>query len=289
MCRVPALAVSADAPPKTETPPHQTNVRVLNALTGELRCNVAVELSWTLSRLKLEIARLEGTPASEQQLLLPAGVAGAAGAASTLDPAGPAALGDALAGSEVVLMLRARKPGSPPASLRPGKVHISTEGAQEGGASQIVQWGVDTREFLKGSTCEVSPTFELRTGCARGGAPRAASFKLAVLPHRASSFRAAQGRGVIQLKCQSDPDPSWAPLRFRISLGAPTGDAAAGAAADAQDRPSVETHDFNQCAVWRAEGDPWHMSAAASAGSCARDRLAVVRLEVLDSAAPPPP
>uniref|UniRef100_A0A7S2QDG3 Ubiquitin-like domain-containing protein n=1 Tax=Zooxanthella nutricula TaxID=1333877 RepID=A0A7S2QDG3_9DINO len=248
------------------------NVKVLNALSGDVRCVLPVAPSWTLSRLRAELALREGTPAHEQRLLLP-GVPGQGSGPLEHDGQTPAF--EALAGSEVLHLLRvcaspAGDGGAAAAGLKPGALRVIDGAGQPGAPAQVVAWAIDAGAFLRGSPCEASPIFQLQTGTGL------AYFRLFVVPADGESFKGSKGRGRLQLKCQSDPTDAGAPLRFSVSVEGPVESCGSERFA----------HDFGYRALWKG---PAALAFAPDAAGAKVARLprgakVIVRLENFDCA-----
>lgn len=269
MCRL--AMPTADGKAATGAGLSAIQLKVINALSGNLCCTIAADPSWSICRLRTEIAKLEGTPEQEQRLLLP-GSPGSAAAA--LERSSQSLVGDSLAGSEALLLMRVRPAAAAQAcvsaaDLRPGAVQVSAGGEGEVEPSHVVSWALEARVLLKNSPSEVSPLFQLAVG-RPGTAP--ADFKLILVPQGASSFKASQGRGLVQLKCQSEVEASPTQLKFRVSI------------AGAPDAGSTELfeHDFARRALWKQDHDPLYLASAPALSSprAPARRVVVVRLEV---------
>jgi len=84
--------------------------------------------------------------------------------------------------------------------------------------SQVLDWTVDSRKLNSDNRQIVSPSFELLCG------PREESttFKLIIFPvasKRERSFKQANGKGYVKLKCETPLGESVGNLEFRISIG----------------------------------------------------------------------
>lgn len=227
---------------------------MLSALSGEPLCTISVGPMWPVHRLRTEIARLQGTPEPEQRLFL---AGGPSSAAQALDRDSQRSVAEALAGSDVLLLMRVQvtAESSSLVDVEPGVVQVSAYSGAEEGPAQVAIWVIDANLFFsKGSTCEASPKFKLEVN---GVGP--VEFKMLLVPRGATTFRRAQGRGGVQLKCMSALQAS-APLTFGVSLLG----GGAGAASASAGRTESFAHDFGRNALWAGDHEPMHLQSVAT-------------------------
>jgi len=176
-----------------------------------------------------------------------------------------------------------RWPGSVPvdAGDPPARKNVLQRAASVSTNIQRIRWTVDARKLKSKDTEAVSPPFELEFA-------RVLSFKLVIRPRVTSdakggaSFKAARGKGVVELRCLDDVDHAVNPkVRFQISIGSPS-----DPRKQRHPRGPVE-HDFKErsiCGLPRGE-DEWDFSKVV----CKETKTFVVVLEVLSGAAIPSP
>eukprot|EP00443_Scrippsiella_acuminata_P048434 CAMPEP_0115230622 /NCGR_PEP_ID=MMETSP0270-20121206/32811_1 /TAXON_ID=71861 /ORGANISM="Scrippsiella trochoidea, Strain CCMP3099" /LENGTH=276 /DNA_ID=CAMNT_0002645221 /DNA_START=59 /DNA_END=889 /DNA_ORIENTATION=- len=194
MCRLAPLPIS-ESPLSTTSPRVQREqtfklqLQINSACSGEvLLQSVAAEGTWTIRRLKLEIARDASTRAADQLLLFAGRLLADNEVLSTLLPQA----------SEYphVLMLVKSQPqvvAQPEASADSRKLSV----VSDGGPVSCVRWLVEAHNLRRRAMTLTSPMFELSFGDDLDKVP----FKLSLMASDDQSFARSQGRGFIQLKC----------------------------------------------------------------------------------------
>jgi len=93
--------------------------------------------------------------------------------------------------------------------------------AQSNEGTLLVRWTVDARKLRSNDKQAVSPSFDISSF---GNVPMA-SFKMIMYPkatigvHGGACFKKAGGRGILQLKCESDLRDTHTNLTFRFAIG----------------------------------------------------------------------
>eukprot|EP00928_Gymnodinium_smaydae_P026775 TRINITY_DN20921_c0_g1_i1.p2 TRINITY_DN20921_c0_g1~~TRINITY_DN20921_c0_g1_i1.p2 ORF type:complete len:521 (-),score=110.81 TRINITY_DN20921_c0_g1_i1:2027-3532(-) len=111
-------------------------------------------------------------------------------------------------------------PAAPP-ERDPSKKNVLQRAFSVSSSIYRVRWTVDSRKLKSKDTEAVSPPFELAFD-------KPADFKLLLRPRITSDakggacFKAARGRGTVELRCLDSVDPSSNPtVTFRVSIGSP--------------------------------------------------------------------
>jgi len=158
-------------------------LEVVSAISGDACCKVLAEPTWTVSRIKGEIARLRGMPISDQILLF--------GCTKLDDSAmvGSLGLGE---GKQPLMLLR--NPARNAASRGNGLTVDS-----EGNYSRV-SWTVDAKQLMRRDAPASSSPFELNLGEEQ----KSCTFKLFISAQDGGSFKRKAGKARVQLKCISD-------------------------------------------------------------------------------------
>lgn len=189
----------ANAP--SQAKPRLLELRVVGAVSGELRCSLLADPSWSVRRLKTEIANVDGSPARSQRLML-----------GNLALADDQIVDDAVEGDDSPTLSLVRLPVLRLTPRRAGQESVSVDSAA--GISRIA-WTVDARRLQTKDKQAVSQPFELDFG----GRFQNVTCKVLIYPPRDVSFQKARGVGSVKLKCEMCLPEAVGRVSFTVSVG----------------------------------------------------------------------
>jgi len=204
MCRHAHLPVSASPSSATSTDPQREQtlklqLQINSACSGEvLLQNVAAEGTWTVRRLKLQIASDSCISFAGQILLFAGRLLADNEVLSTLLP-------QASEYPHVLMLVRSQ----PKASAGSRQLTV----VSNGGPVSCVRWRVEAQNLRRKEMTLTSPMFELNFGDGLDKVP----FKLSLLASDDRSFAKSKGRGFIQLKCLNGEAATCAGVLARVS------------------------------------------------------------------------
>jgi len=206
----------------------------LGAISGEPCCTLAVEPSWTVHRLKQEIAASDGTPTLDQHLLV--NVASREAPCRLEDSqqlAWVLALPPDDQRQDVVPTVFILRTATVPRDPAPRFLaHSTSEGCSR------ISWCIEATKVRSNIKQYVSPSFDLDFGSKYGKVP----FKMMIYAKLGASFRQTRGKGQIQLKCDKELPEEISRAKISISIGDGT---------RFQATRGPYEHDYSHSSVWR--------------------------------------